>query len=84
MNCILRDYFLPKLILTLQSWLDIISDDTSELEEILTWYSGWKQFLLEGENKELVQKDKIEEGFYLMMLMINEKVWINFLEVTIN
>ena len=47
--------------------------DGSEYEEILVWYSGWKQYLLE-ENLDLVDKNKIEEAFYLMMLLIDQKV----------
>ena len=71
----MRDFFLPKLILTLQSWLDIIDlQDESEIQEILVWYSGWKKFLLESdENVELLDKPRTEEIFYLMMLLIDEK-----------
>lgn len=71
----MRDFFLPKLILTLQSWLDIIDlQDKSEIEEILVWYSGWKKFLLEtDEIVELLDKPRTEEIFYLMMLLIDEK-----------
>ena len=74
-NCTMRDFFLPKLILTLQSWLDIIDlQDESEIQEILVWYSGWKKFLLESdENVELLDKPRTEEIFYLMMLLIDEK-----------
>ena len=75
----MRDFFLPKLILTLQSWLDIIDlQDESEIQEILVWYSGWKKFLLESdENVELLDKPRTEEIFYLMMLLIDEKfAWV--------
>ena len=75
----MRDFFLPKLILTLQSWLDIIDlQDKSEIEEILVWYSGWKKFLLEtDEIVELLDKPRTEEIFYLMMLLIDEKfAWV--------
>ena len=54
---------IQKIVLKINTWL----------EEILVWYSGWKQYLLE-ENLDLVDKNKIEEAFYLMMLLIDQKV----------
>ena len=74
-NCIMRDYFLPKLIQTLQSWLDIINkDDGAEVEEIFVWYTGWKKFLLESENTLLIDRARTEEVFYLMLLLVEEKL----------
>ena len=47
-DCILRDHFLPKMLQTLQSWLDIVDlGHSEEVGEILIWYRGWKKFLLE-------------------------------------
>lgn len=78
-NCILREHLTPKLLLTLKSWLDIIevvSDDRTgydEMEEVMVWYSGWKHFLLEASGI-IDERGKVEETFYLMMLMIDEKL----------
>ena len=59
---------MPKLLTTLQAWFDIV-DSAAELAEIMAWYSGWKTFLLR-ENGHLLDPAKVEEAFYLMMLMI--------------
>ena len=73
-NCILREHLVPKLLLTLRSWLDIIEGDNGdELEEVLVWYEGWKRFLI-TESGIADERGKIHETFYLMMLMLEEKV----------
>ena len=65
---------MPKLLVTLQSWLDIIeSDSGDELEEVLVWYEGWKNFLIE-ESGLVDERSKVQETFYLMMLMIDQKL----------
>ena len=65
---------MPKLLLTLRSWLDIIdSDNGDELEEVLVWYEGWKNFLIK-ESGITDERGKIHETFYLMMLMLEEKL----------
>lgn len=65
---------MPKLLVTLQSWLDIIeSDSGDELEEVLVWYEGWKNFLIE-ESGLVDERGKVQETFYLMMLMIDQKL----------
>ena len=39
----------------------------------MVWYGGWKNFLIE-ESGVVDDRGKIEETFYLMMLMIDQKV----------
>ena len=73
-NCILREHLVPKLLVTLQSWLDIIeSDSVDELDEVLVWYEGWKNFLVQ-ESGVADERGKLQEPFYLMMLMIDQKL----------
>ena len=60
--------------MTLQSWLDIIDIESStEVEEIIAWYSGWKNYLLK-DNANLLDIPKVEEAFYLMIFMIDAKL----------
>jgi len=55
----------------LKQWLEILLEDDDEaMGEILVWYGGWKGFILE-EHGDLLGRDKVEEVFYLMMLMID-------------
>ena len=62
---------MPKLMITLKQWLEILLDDDDEaIKEILVWYNGWKGFLVE-KNGSMLDVNKVEEVFYLMMLMID-------------
>ena len=54
--------------------LDIIEiDSTTEVEEILVLYSGWKKYLLK-DNATMLDIPKVKEAFYLMILMIYAKL----------
>ena len=75
---ILMQHFVHKLLSTLQQWLDILTDDVAGmdyegLQEVSTWYFGWKNYLL-VENSDKCDSMKIEEVFYLMALMINQRL----------
>ena len=68
-------HFVHKLLSTLQQWLDILGSevaglDYEGLQEVETWYSGWKNYLL-VDNRDKYDSAKIEEVFYLMVLMVN-------------
>ena len=64
---------LPKLLQTLQTWLDVVLDgDNEAYGEIMIWYSGWKDYVL-NKNADVIDKNQTEEVFYLMMLMLERK-----------
>ena len=44
------------------------------IEEVLTWYMGWKQFILTENVDMILNKAKVEEVFYLMMRLIESKI----------
>ena len=65
------DHFADKLIITLESWLQIIlaqelkSDQVEGLNEAIIWVNGWRSFI----NSNL-QDEQIEEVFWLMFKLI--------------